>query len=200
MITFVIILAIALLIFAIKEIIKDPKKAREQYENRSYRNKEEIDRSIKYNTPKASIPMEESYSDKDFISLQQRYFEKLEEVESRYSVLYNQRIITGPIMQDFLNLCYENVKDYKKLVPYWKRYNLGIPHNVPAYKRICMIHEKQEAYGNAVAVCAEAIQLGVIEDGTKGKMYGRLARLIRKCNFEVDPEIKTLLNPPMMNN
>lgn len=143
---------------------------------------------------KPSPPSSKAYTDTYFQKLQTAYYAELEELERKYSIIYNQNIYTGPKVQEFLNLCYSNKAKYEALIPYWQKYNLGVPKNAPAYKRIAMIYEKQEAYGNAVQICAEAIRIGAINDGTKGKMHGRLARLIKKCNHDVDPEIKKLLD------
>ncbi|MCU7378166.1 hypothetical protein OBO34_07335 [Clostridiales Family XIII bacterium ASD5510] len=143
---------------------------------------------------KPSPPSSKAYTNTYFQNLQTAYYAELEELERKYSVIYNQKIYTGPKVQEFLNLCYSNKAKYEALIPYWQKYNLGVPKNAPSYKRIAMIYEKQEAYGNAVQICAEAIRIGAINDGTKGKMHGRLARLIKKCNHDVDPEIKKLLD------
>jgi selenophosphate synthetase-related protein len=55
-----------------------------------------------------------------------------------------------------------------------------------------MLYEKQEKYQKAIEVCVEAIQIGAYDDHSNGKMYGRLARMIKKSGIDVTDEIKQL--------
>ena len=48
-----------------------------------------------------------------------------------------------------------------------------------SYKRLAIIYEKRKEYMNAIDVCVRAIRAGFVDDDTSGKMYGRLARMIR---------------------
>ena len=65
--------------------------------------------------------------------------------------------------------------------------------NVPAYKRLIMIYEKQGNYEKAVEVCANAISNEVYSDGTKGGMRGRFEWLLKKCGGNVTEEMLDLL-------
>lgn len=56
-----------------------------------------------------------------------------------------------------------------------------------------MIYEKQGNFQKAIDICAEAIEIGAINDGTKGQMRGRLARLIKKSEITPGEDILKLL-------
>ena len=56
-----------------------------------------------------------------------------------------------------------------------------------------MLYEKQARYDEAISICAIAIHNGITYDGSKGEMYGRLARLIRKAGKPVSDDILKLL-------
>lgn len=122
------------------------------------------------------------------------YFSGLEEIESMWSVMYNLKIVNGEKADIFEAKCKNNLTDLHKMLNANKQYGYdsAMPPHVPAYVRLAMLYEKQERYKEAIDVCVEAIKAGAINDGNKGKMYGRLARLIKKSGIEVNDEILAL--------
>jgi len=126
-----------------------------------------------------------------------RYFEGLEKIEAQWSVLSNLGIFTGAQADAFEAACRENVGYYHAMVADYRQKSPGYeqPAHVPAYVRLAMLYEKQGKYTDAIDVCAEAIRCGAIADGSKGKMYGRLARMIKKSGAEIPPEILQLTEP-----
>lgn len=123
-----------------------------------------------------------------------KYFKGMEEIETMWSVMYNLKIVTGSQADTFEEKCKENISDLFKMLEEYKKYgyNNTIPPHVPAYVRLAMLYEKQERYSEAIDVCVESIKAGAISDGNKGKMYGRLARLIRKSGITVSDDILAL--------
>lgn len=135
-----------------------------------------------------------AYDDPDVIKYSEIYYNNLEKLEERYSVLYNLGLIEGSEVDDFIELCERNIMEFKRYKEACASYKEEMPRNVPAYKRLAMIYEKQGRYEEAIEICAAAIHDGVVDDGTKGRMRGRLARLIRKYGEEIPESISELLD------
>lgn len=132
------------------------------------------------------------YTETDLIAY--TYYKGLGDIEERYSVLYNMGLIDGSEVDIFISMCKQNIREYRLFVELLKKEGLELPLSVPAYKRLAMVYEKQARYEEAISICAEAIRMGAVDDGTKGRMRGRLARLIRKYNGDVPQNILRLLD------
>ena len=124
----------------------------------------------------------------------EKYSKGVEEIEAMWSVMYNLKIVSGQQADIFISKCYENLADLQNMLQAERKYNYGgdMPLKVPAYVRLAMLYEKQEKYQEAINICVEAIQAGAVNDGNKGKMYGRLARLIKKSGINVSDDILQL--------
>ena len=136
-----------------------------------------------FNTSVATIPAHQTAD-----SYENKYFSGMEEIEAMWSVLYNLKIVTGEKADMFEQKCLQNISDFQRIPPA----NTQATREVPAYTRLAMLYEKQERYDEAIAVCVDAIRRGIVYDGSKGQMYGRLARLIRKSGKQVDSDIVKL--------
>lgn len=136
-----------------------------------------------FNTSVATSPAHQTAD-----SYENKYFSGMEEIEAMWSVLYNLKIVTGEKADMFEQKCLQNISDFQRIPPA----NIQATREVPAYTRLAMLYEKQERYDEAIAVCADAIRRGIVYDGSKGQMYGRLARLIRKSGKQVDSDIVKL--------
>ena len=125
-----------------------------------------------------------------------RYYENMDNIEMQWSVLSNLKIFTGAQADAFEAACRENINDYLDMVHEAEQFSPRYerPPHVPAYTRLAMLYEKQGRYADAVNVCAESIRNGAVADGSKGKMYGRLARMISKAGADVSPDILQLLD------
>lgn len=123
-----------------------------------------------------------------------KYYKGMEEIESMWSVMYNLKIVNGEQADIFESKCKSNLIDLYQMLDVNKKYKYDstMPPHVPAYVRLAMLYEKQKKYAEAIDICVEAIKAGAISDGNKGKMYGRLARLIRKSGITVNDEILAL--------
>lgn len=92
---------------------------------------------------------------------------------------YKQRH-TDPAMKKMFVTCAEN---YVKEFPEAKEAlfeSLGdMPKIVPVFRQLAIFYEENQAYDQAVALCRQALSLGV-EDGTKTGFNGRIARIRKK--------------------
>lgn len=124
----------------------------------------------------------------------EKYFSNMQAIESMWSVMYNLKIVNGEKADLFEIRCKENIIELYDMLNASKkaRYDSSVPPHVPAYIRLCMLYEKQEKYQDAINICVEAIKAGATDDGNKGMMYGRLARLIRKSGIDVGDDILAL--------
>lgn len=122
------------------------------------------------------------------------YFSNMQAIESMWSVMYNLKVVNGEKADLFENRCKENIIELYDMLNAAKkaRYDSSVPPHVPAYIRLCMLYEKQGKYQDAINICVEAIKAGATDDGNKGMMYGRLARLIRKSGINVGDDILAL--------
>lgn len=118
------------------------------------------------------------------------YFKNMEQIEVMWSVLQNLKGFTTPQASALENLCTKNITEYKLYINTYD--GAEPPHHAPAYVRLAMLYEKQNRFEDGINICVDAIKNGAYEDGSKGKMYGRLARLIKKSGIEVSPDILKL--------
>ena len=119
-----------------------------------------------------------------------KYFSTLQEIESMWSVMYNLKLMSGEKADAFEVKCKENIVELYYMLDASKKAKFD--SSVPAYIRLATLYERQERYQDAINICVDAIKAGAIDDGSKGKMYGRLARLIRKSGIEVNDDILSL--------
>lgn len=126
--------------------------------------------------------------------LSENYFSSLDVLESQWSVISNLKIFNSDQAKEFEKLCYENLRQYFDYADYMISIYPDSPpiSHVPAFVRLAMLYERQGDYDKAIAVCVKAIKCGAVNDGSNGKMYGRLARMIRKSGKEVSPDILAL--------
>lgn len=64
-------------------------------------------------------------------------------------------------------------------------YEMHIPIRITSipYKKLAIIYEKEGNYSQAIQLCEEALSFGFTDDGTKGGMEGRLAKLKKKAGL-----------------
>ena len=124
------------------------------------------------------------------------YYNGMEEIESMWSVITNLGIYNTNESDILINKCIKNIEDLTTMLKCAKaiKYDSSYPPHVPAYVRLAMLYEKREDYKSGIDICVEAIRHGAINDGSKGKMYGRLARLIKKSGIEPTEEMISLIS------
>lgn len=119
------------------------------------------------------------------------YYETIEKIEAAWSVLNTFKSYDGENAKSLEKMCKQSIKLFQKYIDKVRELNLEYetPKHVPAFVRLAMLYEKQENYQKAIDICVQAIQLGAYEDKSNGKMYGRLARMIKKSGIDVSPDI-----------
>lgn len=118
-----------------------------------------------------------------------KYYSGMHQLNSDWSILYNSKNYSGKPGENFKKLCLKNIELYKRMIQIGNKYNLKSSVNVPAYKRLAMLYEKQERYDESILVCIEALRVGAYGDNMKG----RLARMIKKSGREPNKEELDLL-------
>lgn len=121
-----------------------------------------------------------------------KYYKGMDRIEAMWSVLQNLRIFTGEQADKFELECKKNINSFHRMIDYDMKKGMQTPKHAPCYMRLAMLYEKQERYEEAINICVMAIQAGAWDDHSSGKMYGRLARLIRKSGLQVSPDIMLL--------
>lgn len=103
-----------------------------------------------------------------------RYYATMEQIEKEWSILYNLKEYTGNRAAAFEKACKDNIELYKRMHEIDLKYGEKTATNIPAYRRLAMLYEKQGFYEKSVAVCKEAISFGMDE-------RSRMIRMIKKA-------------------
>ena len=145
--------------------------------------------------PKNQHPQQTTYTP-GYIEYERsdEYYAEMERIESMWSVLSNLKAFNGDQAQQFEKVCLNNINLFMDMIQFNNAHGIENPKRCPAFVRLCMLYEKQQRYEEGIEYCATAIRAGAYNDNSNGKMYGRLARLIRKYNKPVDPSIHMLIN------
>ncbi|MDD6476928.1 MAG: hypothetical protein PUF69_04240 [Eubacteriales bacterium] len=118
--------------------------------------------------------------DSAYRQIMDKYYKNMEKIQTNASILYNLGVIDGEKMDDLIQLCYQNIDEFKQACTQWRRYGESCPPSAPAFERLAIIYERQEKYEEAIKICVEAIKAGLAEDDYKK----RIARLLKKSGTE----------------
>lgn len=121
-----------------------------------------------------------------------KHYENIEKIEPMYSVIYNLKSFGSPEAIQLISICEKDILIAEEFIQAHKSVGADVPPSYASFKRLAMIYEKRKEYDKAINICVKAIKVGFIEDGTKGKMYGRLARMIRLSGKNIS--VESLLN------
>lgn len=137
---------------------------------------------------------DEAQKDKAYQKKITQFFELLTQIQEAYSVINN----VGSFSDDAGNALIENcVKamgleaDIREKREYYENHIFDM--STPC-KMLAMVYEKRCEYQRAATICVYAIENGYTNDGTKGGMRGRLARMIKKGDLPLTENIKNILN------
>lgn len=89
----------------------------------------------------------------------------------------NEYIDQIKYVQNFFEKDYAEYKEYERKI---EAYKPTIP-NIPSFKRLAIIYEKQGKYEEAIKICDLAISNNLADD-TKGGFEGRRNRILKKIN------------------
>ncbi len=116
----------------------------------------------------------------------ERYYKQMQEIQSDWSTMYNIGTYTGSLADNIERKCLANIADYKEMRRIDKKYGESTATNIPAFKRLAMLYEKQERVEEAIEICKQACSFGMDE-------RSRVARMIKKAKRNPTPdEIKLL--------
>lgn len=124
-----------------------------------------------------------------------KYYTEMHQIEAMWAVMYNLKSYSGDKAAKIELLCKQNLISLEMMCDEQKKngFDSSVPPNVPAFKRLAMLYEKQERFDEAISICVSAIKIGATSDGSKGTMYGRLARMIKKAGRKPNKEELDLL-------
>lgn len=115
-----------------------------------------------------------------------KYYALMAKIERNWSVLYNSKNYTGRLAVAFEKDCLDDIAYYKKMYEIDSKYDKKSPPNVPAYRRLAMLYEKQERFEEAVTVCKEALLYGIDK-------RSRMLRMIKKAGRSPSAEEEAAL-------
>lgn len=123
------------------------------------------------------------------------YYETIDKIEAAWSVLSTFNQYDNDNAKTLEQMCKQSIKLFNKYANKVNELQIDyeLPKYVPAFVRLSMLYEKQKKYEKAIEVCVQAIQVGAYDDHTKGKMYGRLAKMKKKSGIDVTDDIKELV-------
>lgn len=112
---------------------------------------------------------------------EQKHVDLLPQIDALYRSASKDKDPFSAQMESCISLCKKDIALAQGCKAYWESENpKGKLPTYPSFARLAIIHEKRNEFDKAAKVCEKAIQLGFVDDGTKGGMQGRLARLQKK--------------------
>lgn len=115
------------------------------------------------------------------------YYTLMTKIERNWSVLYNSKNYTGRLAASFEKDCLDDIAFYKKMYEIDLKYGESSPKNVPAFRRLAMLYEKQERFEEAVTVCKEALLYGIDK-------RSRMLRMLKKAGRSPSVDEEAALN------
>ncbi len=102
------------------------------------------------------------------------YYTQMKKIQEDWSTLYNFGAYTGFLAERFEKLCLTNIANYKEMLRIDQKHGQKTATNIPAFKRLAMLYEKQGRFEEAVEICKQAYSLGMDE-------RNRMVRMIKKA-------------------
>lgn len=103
-----------------------------------------------------------------------RYYKQIQEIEKDWSAIYNLGAYTGQLADKLEQKCLANIADYIEMRKIDRKYGEKTATNIPAFRRLAMLYEKQGRFEESVNVCKHACSLGMDE-------RSRMIRMIKKA-------------------
>jgi tetratricopeptide (TPR) repeat protein len=124
---------------------------------------------------------------KEVKQVSQTYYAQMNRIQEDWSTLYNLSVYTGFFGERFEKLCLANIANYKEMLRIDKKYGKKTATNIPAFKRLAMLYEKQGRFEEAVEVCKQAYSLGMDE-------RSRMVRMIKKAGRKPTQEEQSIID------
>ena len=122
------------------------------------------------------------------------YFKLVTQIQETYSVINNVGSFSNDAGDNLIESCAEAMAIEADIREKRQYYENQVFDMSPVCKTLAMIFEKRCEYQRAATVCVYAIENGYTNDGTKGGMRGRLARMIKKGDLPLTDNLKNILN------
>lgn len=120
-------------------------------------------------------------------SISDKYYSLMDNIQRDWSVLYNLKDYTGKIAHKIEEECLEDIALYNKMREIDMKYGESSPTNIPAFKRLAMLYEKQEKFEEAIDICKQACSFGMDE-------RSRMIRMIKKAGRNPTREELKIIN------
>lgn len=120
-------------------------------------------------------------------SISDKYYSLMDNIQRDWSVLYNLKDYTGKIAHKIEEECFEDIALYNKMREIDMKYGESSPTNIPAFKRLAMLYEKQEKFEEAIDICKQACSFGMDE-------RSRMIRMIKKAGRNPTREELKIIN------
>jgi len=145
--------------------------------------------SFNYHLEKSiSISREKEIIDRKYKPYIDRHYEILEDLKinrNLFSKAINCSDINNAYTKECIKLCYEDYGLAEYIIRWQKELSIlmnekYVPLNYGSSSILIKLLEKQGKYEEAIKMCNNYIELGLINDGTKGGIVARKERLIKK--------------------
>jgi len=124
---------------------------------------------------------ERSKSDGNFAEAIEQHYENVDKIYIMYRDALDSGGLESPEMEEVIALCLEDIELASDFCDYWyggRKSNKALP-NYETFSILADIYEKRGEFSEAIEICQQAMQHGLIKDNTKGGIPGRLIRLHR---------------------
>lgn len=137
---------------------------------------------------------DEAQADAEYQRKLSQLYALLTHIQEAYSVINNVDSFSDTAGDNLIESCAKAMSieaDIRKKREYYENQVFDMS---PPCKTLAMIFEKRCEYQRAATICVYAIENGYTNDGTKGGMRGRLARMIKKGDLPLTDNLKNILN------
>lgn len=123
--------------------------------------------------PKSSTEIFMEY-EKEVKPLSDKYYSLMEKIEKDWSSLYKSKDYTSALSKRIEKECMDAIDYFKKMRSIDMKYGEPSPKNIPPFKRLAMLYERQGKYESSIETCKSAIFLEMDE-------RDRMLRMIKKA-------------------
>lgn len=129
--------------------------------------------------------------DRKYRSIADTHYKLENNIRTAYSVARQLHGYNSPEMNRVIEMCKKDIAIAPTFLEYLKEYNTDLdesryPILFDAFKRLAIIYEKQKEYLKAADVCKQAINTGILNDGTEGGYPGRYAKMIKLATKKIE--------------
>lgn len=152
---------------------------------------ERLKKANKWNFPKDNTEIFMEYQEK-LRPLSNEYYSLIEQIEKDWSTIYKLKDYTGALSQKIEKECTDAISYFSKMHAIDMKYGESSPKNIPPFKRLAMLYERQGKYESSIETCKNAISFGMDESS-------RMLRMIKKSGRVPTSEEESLINKIQKN-